>query len=61
MAILRNLFLRKGFYTYEYIDSWEKFEENSLPDKRTFYNELNLKDMTDKDYEHAQKVWKYLK
>ena len=41
----------------EYMDSWERFDETSLPDKEAFYSELNLEDITDKDYEHAQKVW----
>ena len=52
------LLLRKGVYPYEYMDSWERFNETSLPDKKAFYSELNLEDITDKDYEHAQKVWK---
>ena len=39
------------------MDSWERFDEISLPDKEAFYSELNLEDITDKDYEHAQKVW----
>ena len=51
------LLLRKGVYPYEYIDSWERFDETLLPDKGTFYSKLNLEDITDKDYEHAQKVW----
>ena len=25
--------------------------------KKDFYSELNLEDITDKDYEHYQKVW----
>ena len=49
--------LRKGVYPYEYMDSWERFNETSLPDKKAFYNELNLEDIADKDYAHAQKVW----
>ena len=40
------------------MDSWEKFDETSLPDKKAFYSELNLEGVTDKDGEHAQKVWK---
>ena len=40
-----------------YIDSWERFNETSLPPKESFYNELNLDDIIDKDYLHAQKVW----
>ena len=30
------LFLRKGLYPYEYIDSWQRFDETSLPDKEAF-------------------------
>ena len=25
------LLLQKGFYSYEYMDAWEKFNETSLP------------------------------
>ena len=28
------LLLRKGFYPYKYMDSWEKLNETSLPDKK---------------------------
>ena len=45
--------LKKGVYPYEYMDSWEKFNETSLPDKKAFYSELRLKDITNKDYLHA--------
>ena len=55
------LLLRKGVYPYEYMDSWERFNETSLPNKKSFYSELNLEDITDKDYAHAQKVFKELK
>ena len=30
------LVLRKSFYLYEYKDSWESFDETSLPDKKSF-------------------------
>ena len=43
------------------MDSWERFNETSLPDKKAFYSELNLEDITDKDYAHAQKVFRELK
>ena len=32
--------------------------ETSLPPKKAFYSKLNLEDITDKDYNHAQNVWK---
>ena len=51
------LLLRKGVYPYEYMDSWEKFNETSILPKEAFYNELNLEDITDEDYAHVQKVW----
>ena len=51
------LLLRKGIYPYECMDSWEKFDEISLPPKEDFYSESNLEGISDKDYAHAQKVW----
>ena len=51
------LLLRKGIYPYEYIDSWERFNENIIPPKEAFYSELNLENTTDKYYEHVKKVW----
>ena len=52
------MLLRKGNYPYEFMDSWERFNETSLPAKKDFYIELTLEDIPDKDYEHAQKVFK---
>ena len=48
--------LRKGVYPYEYMDSWERFNKESLPDKEAFYSKINEEGITDKDYD-AQKVW----
>ena len=53
------LLLRKGVYLYEDMDSWEKFSEISLPEKKDFQSELNEEGITDEDYAHAQKVGKY--
>ena len=41
------LLLRKGIYPYEYINSWERFDENAIPPKEAFYSELNLENITD--------------
>ena len=48
---------KKGVYPYEYMNSFEKFEERSLPPKEAFYSKLKKEDITDEDYEHAKKVW----
>ena len=49
--------LRKGVYPYEYMDCWKKFDETIIPPKEAFYSNLNLRDISDEDYEHVQKVW----
>ena len=43
------------------MDSWERFNEESLPDKESFYSSLHSENITDEDYEHAQKVWEVFK
>ena len=50
------MLLRKDVYPYEYMDNWEKIDETTLPPKETFYSNLNLEDISDEDYAHAQKV-----
>ena len=52
------LLLKKGVYPNENMDSWERFDETSLPDQEAFRSELNLEDITEEDYAHGQKVWK---
>ena len=52
------MLFRKGVYTYEYMDNWQRFNETSLPPKKCFYSELTLEDISDKDFEHTQKVFK---
>ena len=39
------------------MDSWEKYDENTIPSKEAFYSEFNLENITDKDYDHVKKVW----
>ena len=53
-----NLVLRKGVYSYDYVDCLEKLDETKLPPKEAFYSKLNDEDISHEDYEHAQKVWK---
>ena len=55
------MLLRKDVNPYEYMGSWEKFDETVLPPKKAFYSNLNLRDISDEDYVHAQKVWNVFK
>ena len=43
------------------MDSWERFNEISLPDKELFCSELYLKDITDKDYTDLVNGFKWVK
>ena len=49
--------LRKGVYPYEYEDNWKRFSEISLPSKEDFYSNLNMEDINDIDYRHANNVF----
>ena len=52
-----ELLLKKGVYPYEYIDSYDRFNESELPTKDKFYSHLNESGISDDDYKHAQQVW----
>ena len=53
-----ELLIRKGIYPYEYMDSWDKFEETKLPPKDSFYSTLSMSGVSETDYEHSPKVWR---
>ena len=39
------------------MDRWKRFKEDKLPDKESFYSELNKEHISDSDYEHAKNVF----
>ena len=43
------------------MDSWDRFNETTIPSKKTFYSKLCLEDIIDEDYIHAQKVFEEFK
>ena len=49
--------LRKAVYPYDYISDWEKCIE-ATPEKEEFYSNLNMEDITDAEYMHAEGVCK---
>ena len=50
------LMTRKGVYRYEYMDSFERFQELKLPPKDVFSSSLTEEDISAIDYTHAQRV-----
>ena len=51
---------QKGVYPYDYMDSFDKFNEE-LPPKEEFFSILNNEDISDTDYEHAKDIWNTFK
>ena len=47
---------RKGVYPYEYMNSFDKFEEKQLPDIEKFYSSLTDENISDDDYKFAQDI-----
>jgi len=52
-----DLMLRKGLYFYDYADSFSVFEENEIPKPEHFFNTLDDKEISEKDYNHVVQVW----
>ena len=49
---------QKGVYPYDFMDSFEKFDQMELPTKEQFYSTLNDQHITNDEYNHVRKVWK---
>ena len=52
-----NLMKQKGIYPYDYMDSFKKFNETQLPNKKDFFSILSNEHITHEQYNHAQNVW----
>ena len=53
--INKLVLLLKGVFPYEYMDSWERFAETLLLNKKAFYIEVYLGDIIDEDYTYTRK------
>ena len=51
------LLLRKGVYPYEYMNDWDRLNEEKLPNKSDFYSSLNMGHISETGYRHALKVF----
>ena len=47
----------KGVYPYEYMNSFDKFNDTKLPPIESFYSNLTEEHITQDEYTQAQKVW----
>ena len=52
-----GLIRRKGFYPYDYMDSFDRFDETKLPSQDAFFNKLPGSPCSDSEYTHATRVW----
>ena len=52
-----DLLLKKGVYPYDHMDGWSRLDETKLPPQSAFYSKLSETDISDAEYQHAQRVW----
>src|SRR4051812_30410463 len=47
---LLEIYLKKGVYPYEFMNSWKKFFKTQLSPKKAFFSKLNNAQISDKEY-----------
>ena len=52
-----DLLCQKGYYPYEWVDNIEKLDSIGLPPRESSYSKLNQRSISEKEYEHANKVY----
>ena len=52
-----KLLLRKGVFPYEYLSSFDKFNDHELPPRESFFSTLRGEECSQEDYDYAQRVW----
>ena len=56
-----NLMRQKGVFPYNYVDNIEKMNNQNLPTKNQFYDQLREEHISDECYDRAQEVWRVFK
>ena len=51
-----SLMSQKGVYPYDFVDSFERFDQMELPTKDQFYSILNDQHITNDEYNYAKEV-----
>lgn len=52
-----HLLETKGVLCYDYIDSWQKLNETSLPPINAFHSILSYQGISEQQYNYANEVW----
>ena len=61
VVILLKFVKQKGVYPYEYMNSFERFSKDKLPDKFNFFSSLKYECISEKNYKRAIDVWSVFK
>ena len=54
-----DLLSEKGVYPYDYMNAFEKFNDEQLTSKEQFYSRLTEEDITNDDFKKAKQIWKH--
>jgi hypothetical protein len=49
--------MTKGFFPYEWLDSYDKLDQDHLPPYKEWYNSLKGKNINEKQYNYCVRVW----
>ncbi|KAB0790253.1 hypothetical protein PPYR_15409, partial [Photinus pyralis] len=52
-----ELIRQKGVFPYSFVDSYDKLNLTTIPNKSDFFDMLHEQDITDEEYRRAQEVW----
>ena len=54
-----DLLTEKGVYPYDYMNAFDKFNDEQLPSKEHFYSRLSEEDIAADDFKKAKQIWKH--
>ena len=53
-----NCDIEKGFFPYEWFDSYDKLKQTELPPQEAFYSNLKNEGISLEDYNYCQEIWR---
>jgi hypothetical protein len=52
-----HLIRRKQFFPYDFINCWEKYDQETLPTREKFFNSLKNEEISQENYSHAKNIF----